>query len=178
MSPHSLGKPIEWKLCRKTDIVCRVSSPHSLGKPIEWKLAAACRGLASAAPCPHSLGKPIEWKPLPSWNERKPNKCSSPHSLGKPIEWKPGHSLPDLHLPSPLVPTRWGNQLNGNLPTVLDGIVKSSYCPHSLGKPIEWKLAFVECDRSFSKSDRTASIMIWRDRLTLIALAQAILRSI
>jgi len=68
--------------------------------------------------------------------------------------------------------------LNGNNTISQTANRLADTCPHSLGKPIEWKLAFVECDRSFSKSDRTASIMIWRDRLTLIALAQAILRSI
>ena len=36
-----------------------------------------------------------------------------PHSLGKPIEWKPSRErmLPGT---KEKVPTRWGNQLNGN----------------------------------------------------------------
>ena len=88
-------------------------------------------------------------------------KVSSPHSLGKSIEWK----LRGVRLVGQiqrLVPTRWGNQLNGNsqsqtatrcalrVPTrwgnQLNGnsincklarrVIKS---PHSLGKSIEWK---------------------------------------
>ena len=39
------------------------------------------------------------------------------------------------------VPTRWGNQLNGNiiLPCGVDRS-KAWSSPHSLGKSIEWKL--------------------------------------
>ncbi len=40
------------------------SPPHSLGKPIEWKLGNLKSG-AGAVAAPHSLGKPIEWKLLP-----------------------------------------------------------------------------------------------------------------
>ncbi len=61
-----------------------------------------------------------------------------PHSLGKPIEWK-------LHTDGSftveaidVVPTRWGNQLNGNLFSHFREIT-FYISPHSLGKPIEWK---------------------------------------
>ena len=36
------------------------------------------------------------------------------------------------------VPTRWGNQLNGNLQSN-DRTLPRGRGPHSLGKPIEWK---------------------------------------
>jgi len=40
-----------------------------------------------------------------------------------------------------LVPTRWGNQLNGNSPLPGRGgrVPRRHNCPHSLGKPIKWK---------------------------------------
>ena len=40
-------------------------------------------------------------------------KWRGPHSLGKLIEWKPIFKHATLHA-IPLVPTRWGNSLNGN----------------------------------------------------------------
>ena len=59
---------------------------------------------------PHSLGKPIEWK-----RKAYTLLCAdyfSPHSLGKPIEWKLAPF--ESQFQSLGVPTRWGNQLNGN----------------------------------------------------------------
>jgi len=40
----------------------------------------------------------------------------------------------------PIVPTRWGNQLNGNWRNSEAGVLKNFGGPHSLGKSIEWKL--------------------------------------
>jgi hypothetical protein len=37
------------------------------------------------------------------------------------------------------VPTRWGNQLNGNVGRSNHKSHQTSCRPHSLGKPIEWK---------------------------------------
>jgi hypothetical protein len=89
-------------------------------------------------PCPHSLGKPIEWKPrTPASNMLVV--ADRPHSLGKPIEWKHILRYEDAQLPPPSVPTRWGNQLNGNSSDSADSIASRMKCPHSLGKPIEWK---------------------------------------
>ncbi len=120
-SPHSLGKPIEWKhttrLLRVAPVVTLGSSPHSLGKPIEWKLAdfSALFNCLSLPP-PHSLGKPIEWKLSKAGDRVSPIFCAAPHSLGKPIEWKPWPSQPECsEQAQPKLPTRWGNQLNGNL---------------------------------------------------------------
>ncbi len=44
-APHSLGKPIEWKLEEATQkaIAGNVIAPHSLGKPIEWKQVHSLR---------------------------------------------------------------------------------------------------------------------------------------
>ena len=60
---------------------------------------------------PHSLGKPIEWKL--EMSGAIASSFMGPHSLGKPIEWKLCSLLFSFHA-SPHVPTRWGNQLNGN----------------------------------------------------------------
>ena len=111
LSPHSLGKPIEWKPKIDPAVPVRISlSPHSLGKPIEWKLCARARYFLALS-TPHSLGKPIEWKPQRAI-KFSTSGCSSPHSLGKPIEWKQFvRSLVRLAIH---LPTRWGNQLNGN----------------------------------------------------------------
>jgi len=63
-------------------------SPHSLGKLIEWKLFAASRIWRDSS-SPHSLGKLIEWKPMLVVDRLDPLQFS-PHSLGKLIEWKQG----------------------------------------------------------------------------------------
>ena len=46
-------------------------------------------------------------------------------------------------------PTRWGNQLNGNLCAfALFGYIKQISRPHSLGQSVEWK---PECGSKFFK---------------------------
>ena len=75
---------------------------------------AQIAGLAarSASFGPHSLGKSIEWK-LEALLDRKLEAAFSPHSLGKSIEWKP-FRVCFIQRFGIDVPTRWGNQLNGN----------------------------------------------------------------
>ena len=68
-----------------------VSTPLSQGKPIEWKLQVGMKGDKFFWDPPLSQGKPIEWKQIP---------------IGKIL----GHQVPFKQLPS-----RRGNQLNGNL---------------------------------------------------------------
>ena len=62
------------------------STPHSLGKPIEWKRDLIVSAKSYMKLTPHSLGKPIEWKPI--YGAIDKNEGYTPHSLGKPIEWK------------------------------------------------------------------------------------------
>ena len=63
----------------------------------------------------------------------------SPHSLGKSVEWKPSEVVKAfVGSGDDRVPTRWGNQLNGNWIEA----PQSFYLrpgPHSLGKSVEWK---------------------------------------
>ncbi len=122
-SPYSSGAPL---------------TPHSLGKPIEWKPALLSCELDQA------LGLPTRWGNQLNGNllgpSRHPKDHFSPHSLGKPIEWK--HLLRKVRcvVIYTQLPTRWGNQLNGNLPLYASLQCGNGKSPHSLGKPIEWKL--------------------------------------
>ncbi len=80
ITPHSLGKLIEWKLCESNSLIDCVDclTPHSLGKLIEWKLAQInlFMSLIPDNP-PHSLGKLIEWK--------LPCKIVSPNYFHSPL---------------------------------------------------------------------------------------------
>ncbi len=87
-TPHSLGKPIEWKQGAGKGKDKAYVPPHSLGKPIEWKLLGVYLGLLFCTWPPHSLGKPIEWKLRRFMKTMSPSILGAPHSLGKPIEWK------------------------------------------------------------------------------------------
>ena len=86
---------------------------------------------------PLSQGKPIEWKP--AQQSAYYLGCSLPPlSQGKPIEWKPGN-IPDRSAFIAELPSRRGNQLNGNFnPQNLD-LFAIYQPPLSQGKPIEWK---------------------------------------
>ncbi len=86
--------------------------PHSLGKSVEWKRALYKVLSAEDFRGPHSLGKSVEWKPLDSVPELVV--WSGPHSLGKSVEWKLKSDCPIAGPWEASVPTRWGNQLNGN----------------------------------------------------------------
>ncbi len=44
----------------------------------------------------------------------RPMPTMSPHSLGKSVEWKPVDLVRQHRTHPGQVPTRWGNQLNGN----------------------------------------------------------------
>ena len=87
---------------------------------------------------PLSQGKPIEWKP--AQQSAYYLGCSLPPlSQGKPIEWKPGN-IPDRSAFIAELPSRRGNQLNGNIMILLKNRVgKYDRSPLSQGKPIEWK---------------------------------------
>ena len=91
--------------------LCIVSDkllPTRWGNQLNGNFLPIVEGLCTQTP--HSVGKPIEWKRIRLFLRQKA--LTSPHSLGKPIEWKPElplHESLDL-----LLPTRWGNQLNGN----------------------------------------------------------------
>ena len=87
---------------------------------------------------PHSLGKSIEWKQILRYED--PDRVFGPHSLGKSIEWKRSQGCDRYHTCCSRVPTRWGNQLNGNLRRG-DLPAPIADRPHSLGKSIEWKRA-------------------------------------
>jgi len=62
---------------------------------------------------PHSLGKSVEWKPEEAVPVHRPT--PSPHSLGKSVEWKLTFFILAAVGLTRQLPTRWGNQLNGNL---------------------------------------------------------------
>ena len=63
-----------------------------------------------------------------------------PHSLGKSVEWKLiSGQTGSICCPLRQVPTRWGNQLNGNNVKFSRQLVADILCPHSLGKSVEWK---------------------------------------
>ena len=91
-------------------------SPLSQGKPIEWKLGTEIIPPLVAILTPLSQGKPIEWKPL----------------SGDPI----------VKIP-PGLPSRRGNQLNGNTIHARFSGLTDCIPPLSQGKPIEWKLGFL-----------------------------------
>jgi len=62
--------------------------------------------------CPHSLGKSVEWKPIAEAN-RRAVKSIVPTRWGNQLN---GNTYEAQHpkASTPSVPTRWGNQLNGN----------------------------------------------------------------
>ena len=62
---------------------------------------------------------------------------ATPLSQGKPIEWKLDSTSSLARLL--LLPSRRGNQLNGNLQATMMPIKKVFVTPLSQGKPIEWK---------------------------------------
>ena len=68
--------------------------------------------LAFTPSWPHSLGQSVEWK-LTLELKRSDVELCRPHSLGQSVEWK--RFLSSLARWLGLGPTRWGNQLNGNL---------------------------------------------------------------
>ncbi|NQE35540.1 hypothetical protein E5S67_03275 [Microcoleus sp. IPMA8] len=113
MTPHSLGKQIEWKrsVSSSSDPENKFFTPHSLGKQIEWKRNLPSLHQLKKTHLPTRWGNKLNGNPaLPFLKKRR----LSPHSLGKQIEWKP--SL---------------------LYSLLYG--RHDYTPHSLGKQIEWK---------------------------------------
>ncbi len=69
--------------------------------------------------------------------QRNQNYLERPHSLGKSVEWKREIAKSQAFAGID-VPTRWGNQLNGN--NSASAWIRSRSCsPHSLGKSVEWK---------------------------------------
>ncbi len=138
--PTRWGNQLNGNLRLQKPIAIRVGSPHSLGKSVEWKRAVASDvGAATAAQvptrwgnqlngnppvvaqprgaptaCPHSLGKSVEWKQFLLLLAAKTAQTEGPHSLGKSVEWKQWSTGISVRISSHFVPTRWGNQLNGN----------------------------------------------------------------
>ena len=116
--PHSLGQSVEWKQLPSTIVMSTPSRPHSLGQSVEWKPVPNIAVLGNISIRPHSLGQSVEWKL---------------HLFGGSLQLEPCQG-----------PTRWGNQLNGNL----EGRVRMRSLPiagqgsgpHSLGQSVEWKL--------------------------------------
>ena len=64
LTPHSLGKLVEWKLLVTMTNSSTDAGPHSLGKLVEWKLVMATIFARAGHVSPHSLGKLVEWKLL------------------------------------------------------------------------------------------------------------------
>ncbi len=86
-------------------------------------------------PRPHSLGKSVEWKHDSA--NRLHDELPVPTRWGNQLNGN--HLFVDavVHCTGHRVPTRWGNQLNGNIVNVL-GKIGGNSCPHSLGKSVEW----------------------------------------
>jgi hypothetical protein len=108
LTPHSLGKLIEWKPTRKA-VSCFASvpvTPHSLGKQIEWKLLNI-----DSSEFEFVSELPTRWGNKLNGNSSialvnpvlKVRFTSSPHLLGKLIEWKlilPMKSVAIIELPT------------------------------------------------------------------------------
>ncbi len=87
-----------------------IVSPHSLGKLIEWKPESFLLvKYMIFADSPHSLGKLIEWKRTIRGPAQTLNTTNSPHSLGKLIEWKLDICEGCSCYHCSCLPTRWGN---------------------------------------------------------------------
>ena len=87
--------------------------PHSLGKSIEWKLLDGNELFSFTIDGPHSLGKSIEWKLHPQLVRRSIDWCV-PTRWGNQLNGNPGYTCKARSCDQSRVPTRWGNQLNGN----------------------------------------------------------------
>ena len=80
---------------------------------------------------------------LPDLRPASTSHVLGPHSLGQSVEWKQHRkNLVFLLRESFHGPTRWGNQLNGNL---AESVAKTpvNRGPHSLGQSVEWKLVIM-----------------------------------
>ena len=82
---------------------------------------------------PHSLGKSVEWK-LFERMTYEPCKVPVPTRWGNQLNGNLSKVWLIMKAKNTQVPTRWGNQLNGNMMMATKSTTFTLEGPHSLGK--------------------------------------------
>ena len=109
--PLSQGKSVEWKLPHQIPTVQNYRVPSRRGNQLNGNPVTIARVLLQTTR-PLSQGKSVEWK-LPRNRRNGIQVILGPLSQGKSVEWKLSPKIV-LMLKYVQVPSRRGNQLNGN----------------------------------------------------------------